>query len=77
MYVIMKNTLNKFWDTIQNVIVNNRGDMILLSAYMIAGITTCIANSDTIPKRDFVAALGFIFVESSFKSYYKWKNKNK
>ena len=77
MYVIMKNTLEKIWNTAQNVIVNNRGDMILLSAYMIAGITTCIANPDTIPKRDCVAAIGFIFVEPSFKSYDKWKNKNK
>ena len=73
----MKNILDKFWDTAKKVMISNRGDVILLSAYMIAGITTCIANPDTISKRDFVAALGFIFVESSFKSYYKWKNKNK
>ena len=73
----MKNTLDKFWDTAKKVMISNQEDVKLLLAYMIAGITTCIVNPDTIPKRDFVAALGFIFVESSFKSYYKWKNKNK
>lgn len=73
----MKNTLDKFWDTAKKVMISNQEDVKLLLAYMIAGITTCIVNPDTIPKRDFITALGFIFVESSFKSYYKWKNKNK
>lgn len=73
----MKNTLDKYWDTAKKVMISNQEDVKLLLAYMIAGITTCIVNPDTIPKRDFITVLGFIFVESSFKSYYKWKNKNK
>lgn len=55
---------------IKSIIIHQRYHALLTFAYMLAGFE-CLKNKETIDKRDFVCALGFLFVESCLKLYYK------